>query len=108
MYSIPGTYGIRWQVSRKRVYYLVNIKQVKQLTIEVHGSVENLQELKHPGVYATDTAIKKFWDFKIFWATPLKPPGCDMLRSPEKSNVAEDDFGGIASIRFPYSTEAGG
>jgi hypothetical protein len=107
MHSIPGTYGVRYNISRKRVYRLVSIKQVKQLAIEVHGSVENLPELERPRAWAAETAVKKYWGFKRFREAPLKPPGCDMSRLPERRNLVKDDFGGIASIRFPHLTDMG-
>lgn len=104
MYSIPGMYGVWGTVSRYRVYRLVSVKQAKRLAIEVHGSVENLPELEKSSTYA---ASKKFWLFKRFREAPLNPVGCDPSRPPQKLNLGEDDFSGVASIRFPSLSDLG-
>lgn len=106
MHSIPGTYGIRLEVSRRRVYRLVGVKQAKQLAIEVHGSVGNLAKLM-PRTGTEDMPSRKFRILTRFHEAPLEPPACDLSRLPEKSNFTEDDYGGMASIRFPYLTGAG-
>jgi hypothetical protein len=106
MHSIPGKYGVRFQVSRRRVYRLVSVKQAKQLGIEVHGSIGNLAKFI-PSPRTGKMTSREFWILKHFHEAPLEPPGCDMSRLPEKSNLVEDGFGGMASIRFPYLTEAG-
>ncbi|KAH9885010.1 hypothetical protein F4778DRAFT_761618 [Xylariomycetidae sp. FL2044] len=107
MHSIPGTYGMRRGVSRKRVYRLVNIKQVKRLAIDVHGSVDNLPELDMPEGDFAGPAFKRFYVFMCFREAPLNPPGRDMSRLPERSSLVEDDFYGMASIRFPYLNDVG-
>ncbi|KAI1503979.1 hypothetical protein F5X99DRAFT_373131 [Biscogniauxia marginata] len=106
MYGIPGTYNMRFQVSRRRVYRLVNVKQAKQLGIKVHGSVESLAEFM-PKTRVGKMTSREFWMFKRFHEAPLEPLGCDLSRLPEKANLGNDDFGGMASIRIPYLTEAG-
>ncbi|KAJ2893826.1 uncharacterized protein MKZ38_008208 [Zalerion maritima] len=83
------------------------IKQVKQLAIEVHGTLENLPEPERPRACSAEKEVKKFWLFKRFREAPLEPPGCDMSQLPGKSNLVEDDFGGVATIRFPYLTDVG-
>lgn len=45
--------------------------------------------------------------FRHFHEAPLDPPGCDLSRLPRKAEVVEDDFGGMASIRFPSLSDAG-
>lgn len=106
MHSIPGMYDVGFPISRRRVHRLVSVKQAKKLGIEVHGSVENLANLmpKAPGGRMT---LRMFWIFTSFHEAPLEPPGCDLSRQPEKSNSVQDDFGGMASIRFPYIKKAG-
>jgi len=106
MYSIPGEYGVKFTVSRRRVYRLVNVKQAKQLGIDIHGSVENLSKLLPDSPVGTITS-RKLLVLKRLQEAPLTPPGCDLSRQKEPSERVEDDFGGMASIRLPYLTEAG-
>ncbi|KAI1122291.1 hypothetical protein F5Y10DRAFT_287343 [Nemania abortiva] len=105
-YSIPGTYGMKLNLSRRRVCRLVSIKQVKQLGIEIHGSAEALGKFMPTGQSGKMT-FREFRIIKQFHDAPLEPPGCDMSRLQEKSNLVEDDFGGMASMRFPYLTRSG-
>ncbi|ROT38450.1 hypothetical protein SODALDRAFT_333027 [Sodiomyces alkalinus F11] len=102
LHSIPGTYSVRFQVSRRRVYRLVSVKQAKRLGVEVHGSVEDLAKLV-PARRTVKMTTRQFWVFRRFHEAPREPPGCDLSR-----HMVEDDFGGVASLRFPYLTEAGG
>lgn len=106
LYSIPGTYGVMFLLSRRKVYRLVSVKQVKQLAIEVHGSAENVANLM-PTTPPRGMAWREFCIFKWFHEAPLEPPGCDLSRIPERSNLVEDDFGGMASIRMPYLSGTG-
>ncbi|KAM5346588.1 hypothetical protein ACJ41O_009593 [Fusarium nematophilum] len=109
MQSIPGTFGLRFQFSRKKVCRLVSVKQAKQLALQVHGSAAKLAELrlKHCVGKTTAMTARNLGMFKHFHEAPLEPPGCDMSRLPRKAQVVEDDFGGMASIRFPYLGDAG-
>ncbi|RBR05895.1 uncharacterized protein FIESC28_11259 [Fusarium coffeatum] len=106
MHSVPGTFGLRFQFAHKQVEHLVSVKQAKKLALEVHGSAENLAKLRptyRPGrVSMKDAAV-----FKHFHEASLDPPGCDLSRLPRKAEVVEDDFGGMASIRFPYLSDSG-
>ncbi|KAI4868381.1 hypothetical protein F4820DRAFT_123059 [Hypoxylon rubiginosum] len=106
MHSIPGIYCVRFQVSYSRTCRLVSVKQAKQLGIEVHGSIENLAKLALTTRRGKMTS-RESWILKYFREAPLEPPGCDLSRLPEKSNITEDNFAGMASIRIPYLTEAG-
>ncbi|KAF4974050.1 hypothetical protein FZEAL_9004 [Fusarium zealandicum] len=106
MHSIPGTFGLRFQFSHKRAHRLVSVKQAKELAIQVHGSVEKLAELR-PRFPTGKLTAKDLGMFKHFHEAPLEPPGCDLSRLPRKAQVVEDDFGGMASIRFPYLADAG-
>ncbi|KAF4976142.1 hypothetical protein FZEAL_7161 [Fusarium zealandicum] len=101
LHSIPGTYGVMLHVSRRKVYRLVSVKQVKQLAIEVHGTAENVANLM-PTTPPQGMTWREFCIFKSFHEASLEPPGCDLSRMPERSNLVEDDFGGMASIRMPY------
>lgn len=101
LHSIPGTYGVMFRISRRRAYRLVSVKQVKQLAIEVHGSAENVANLM-PTTPPRGMTWREFCIFKLFHEAPLEPPGCDLSRMPERSNLVEDDFGGMASIRMAY------
>ncbi|KAH7176330.1 hypothetical protein EDB81DRAFT_836399 [Dactylonectria macrodidyma] len=89
LHSIPSTYGVMLHVSRRKVYRLV------------HGSTENVANLM-PISPPQGMSLREFWIFKWFHKAPLEPPGCDLSRMPERSNLVEDDFGGMASIRMPY------
>ncbi|KAI5865425.1 hypothetical protein GGS23DRAFT_426333 [Durotheca rogersii] len=100
LHSIPGTYSVMFHVSRRKVYRLVSVKQVKQLAIEVHGSAENVARLLPP-TPPQGMSRRDFWIFKWFHMAPLDPPACDLSRKPGRSNLVEDDFGGMASIRMP-------
>ncbi|KAF4468586.1 hypothetical protein FALBO_4523 [Fusarium albosuccineum] len=106
MQSIPGTFGLRFQFAHKRVERLVSVKQAKQLALQVHGSAEKLAELRL-AFRADNMAPRDVGMFRHFHEAPLEPPGCDMSRLPRKAEVVEDDFGGMASIRFPYLAETG-
>ncbi|KAH8160954.1 hypothetical protein CIB48_g7290 [Xylaria polymorpha] len=106
LYSIPGTYNVRLQISRRRISRLVSAKQAKQLAIQIHGSIETSPEL-NPLHRPRTTPLKEFWKFKRFIEAPLEPPGCDLSRMPDKSNAVEDECCGMASIRFAYLTAAG-
>ncbi|KAM0561225.1 hypothetical protein ACHAPJ_003730 [Fusarium lateritium] len=106
MRSVPGTFGLRFQFAHKEVERLVSVKQAKELAMEIHGSAEKLAELRpryHPG----RTSMKDAAIFRHFQEASLEPPGCDLSRLPRKAEVVEDDFGGMASIRFPYLSDAG-
>ncbi|KAI1771100.1 hypothetical protein F4818DRAFT_221714 [Hypoxylon cercidicola] len=103
MHSIPGTYSVRFHVSCSPSCRLVSVKQAKQLAIEVHGSIEHLAPRTRSGKMPS----REFWVFKHFHDAPLEPLGCDMSRLPEKSNITEDKFASMASIRIPYLAEAG-
>lgn len=106
MRSIPGMYDVRFEVSRRRVYRLVSVKQAKQLGVEVHGSVENLAKLM-PRACPRDMTLKELRVFRDFHGMPLQPPSYGLSRLPDSPDHVEDDFGGMASIRFPYLTEVG-
>ncbi|KAL4722267.1 hypothetical protein ACLX1H_010616 [Fusarium chlamydosporum] len=106
MHSVPGTFGLRFQFAHKQVENLVSVKQAKKLALEIHGSLEKLAKLRptyRPGkVSMKDAAV-----FRHFHEASLDPPGCDLSRLPRKAEVVEDDFGGMASIRFPYLSDTG-
>ncbi|KAL2752763.1 hypothetical protein ACRALDRAFT_1052560 [Sodiomyces alcalophilus JCM 7366] len=106
LHSIPGTYGVMFRISRRKVYRLVSVKQVKQLAIDVHGSTENVANLM-PTSPPQGMTWRKSCIFKWFHEAPLEPPGCDLSRMPERSNLVEDDFGGMASIRMPCLSGTG-
>lgn len=106
MYSIPGIYTLWFRISRKRVYRLVSVKQAKQLAIEVHGSAENVAKLmpKDPVEPMTE---RQFSIFKQFHEASLEPGACDLSRLAGDDGVIRDDYCSMASIRFPYLTDAG-
>ncbi|KAI1738568.1 hypothetical protein F4680DRAFT_425483 [Xylaria scruposa] len=106
LYSIPGTYCVRFRISRRRMSRLVSVKQAKQLAIRIHGSIETSPEL-NPVLCPRRTHRRELWKFKRFIEAPLEPPGCDLSKMPEKSNAIEDECCGMASIRFAYLTAAG-
>ncbi|KAI3337960.1 hypothetical protein F4824DRAFT_509569 [Ustulina deusta] len=106
MYSIPGYYGIRFSFQRHKTRRLVNVKQAKQLGIEVHRSIDQMSRLlsgKCPGMPSTES-----WVPNYFLEAPLEPPGSDMPRLATKHKYQRyDQFSGIACIRFPYLTQSG-
>ncbi|KAM0307472.1 hypothetical protein ACHAPM_000191 [Fusarium culmorum] len=106
MHSVPGTFGLRFQFAHKQVEHLVSVKQAKKLALEIHGSDEELAKLRptyRPGkVSMKDAAI-----FRHFHEASLDSPGCDLSRLPRKAEIVEDDFGGMASIQFPYLSDTG-
>ncbi|RSL70298.1 hypothetical protein CEP54_001897 [Fusarium duplospermum] len=106
MHSIPGTFGLRFQFAHKQVEHLVSVKQTKQLALQVHGSPESLAELM-PKFRAANMTPRVLGMFRHFHEAPLEPPACDMSQLPRKAEVVEDDFGGMASIRFPSLTDFG-
>ncbi|KAF4997519.1 hypothetical protein FDECE_12049 [Fusarium decemcellulare] len=91
---------VMFHVSRRKKYRLVSVKQAKQLAIEVHGSAENVASLM-PTAFSPTMPEREFWTFKQFHEAPLEPPACDLSRKPGKSNIVEDGYGGMASIRMP-------
>lgn len=103
LHSIPGSYSVLFHIWRPKEYRLVSVKQAKQLAIQVRGSAENVARLLPP-TPPPDMPARDFWIFKRFHEAPLDPPACDLSQKPEKSNLAKDDFGGMASIRMPSLT----
>ncbi|KAM0355810.1 hypothetical protein ACHAPU_000197 [Fusarium lateritium] len=101
MHTVPGTFGLRFQFAHKQVERLVSVKQAKQLALEIHGSAKKLAQLR-PTYQPGRTSMKDAAVFRHFHEASLAPPGCDLSRLPRKAEVVEDDFGGMASIRFPY------
>lgn len=106
MFSIPGDYSTGCPIRRNRTYRLVCVKQAKQLAIKIHGSTEAVQAFRSPE--PRPTRIWKTRKEKImegFHDAPLEPPGCERFAK----SVVEDDYGGMAAIRFPvldrYKTE---
>ncbi|KAM0207552.1 hypothetical protein ACHAQI_007555 [Fusarium lateritium] len=106
MHSVPGTFGLRFQFTHKQVERLVSVKQAKQLALEIHGSAKKLSQLR-PTYCPGRTSMKDAAIFRHFHEASLEPPGCDLSRLPRKAEVVEDDFGGMASIRFPYLSVTG-
>lgn len=98
MFSIPGDYGTGWPIRRNRVYRLVCVQQAKRLAIKVHGSVEAVRAFRPP-----QPRPPRGWKTRpekimaCFHDAPMKPPG----REIATKSVIEDDYGGMAVIRFP-------
>lgn len=99
MLSIPGDYSTGWPVRRNRTYRLVCVKQAKQLAIDIHGSIEAVQAFRPP-----QPRPPRGWKTRRdkmmagFHDAPLESPGCEIFAKP----VFEDDYGGMAAIRFPF------
>ncbi|KAF5019988.1 hypothetical protein F66182_7994 [Fusarium sp. NRRL 66182] len=106
MNTLPGTFGLRFQFAHKRVERLVSVKQAKELAMVVHGSAEELVKVM-PRYCPGKISMKDAAIFRHFHEASLDPPACDLSRLPRKADVAEDDFGGMASIRFPYLSDTG-
>lgn len=107
MRSIPGTYSVRTpEKAHHKPYQLVSAKHAKQLGLNVHGSPEKLAEFM-PSIPAVGERSREFYDFKRYHEAPLEPPGCDMSKLPEKSNIGDDGFAGVASLRVPYLSGSG-
>merc|ERR1712000_619002 len=86
MHSIPGTFGLRFQFAHKQVEHLVSVKQAKQLALQVHGSPEQLAELR-PKFRAANMTPRVLGMFRHFHEAPLEPPACVMSRLPRKAEV---------------------
>ena len=105
MRSIPGSYCVRYEISRRRACRLVNIKQLKQLAIDVHGSAENVAKLMPED--SSGMSFKDFCTLRQFHEASLEPPGCDLSKVPSKENRVNDQYCGMASIRMPSLTSSG-
>lgn len=103
--NIPREYGVRYSASQRKRLRLLNVKQVKQLAIRVHGSCEALNRCapKYPG----SDARRKGWMLLALHSAPLEIPGSDMSKLREQKNLSEDEFGGVATIRFPFLSPCG-
>ncbi|KAF7560268.1 hypothetical protein G7046_g3879 [Stylonectria norvegica] len=108
MRSIPGTYSVRGpeKTHRKR-YQLVSVRHAKQLGLLVHGSSEKLAEFMPSIPAAGAVPSKEFHEFKRYHEAPLEPPGSDMSKLPERANIGNDRFAGMASLRVPYISGSG-
>lgn len=105
MKNIPNHYGIRYRTSKARVFRLVNVKQAKQRAIQVHGSSEALEKFAPNGPIRNST--KRGLMLRALNMAPLEPPGGDMSKTYRQIDQQDDEFGGVASIRFPFVSSAG-
>ncbi|KAF4449551.1 hypothetical protein F53441_7210 [Fusarium austroafricanum] len=107
MRSIPGTYSVRTlEKTHRKLYQLVSVRHAKQLGLDVHGSPEKLAEFM-PSTPARGERSRKFYEFKRYHEAPLEPPGRDMSKLPQKANIGNDHFAGMASLRVPYISGSG-
>lgn len=106
MYSIPGVYRIADHIHRARVGRFFSVKQVKQLAIDVHGSMD-IMERRLPSRLLENYTLEGMLMCKTLHLTPMQPPGCDMSRLPDWPSLVVDGFAGMASIRIPLLTDAG-
>ncbi|KJZ70870.1 hypothetical protein HIM_09735 [Hirsutella minnesotensis 3608] len=106
LHSIPDTYCVRFQVSRRRVYRLVNVKQIKQLALRVHGSPEKVLTFL-PRVNVGTSATGNLSSLKTLHKASLEPPGRDMSLIRHSDQLGNDHFCGMASMRLPVLTDAG-
>ncbi|KAJ4325813.1 hypothetical protein N0V84_003362 [Fusarium piperis] len=111
LFSIPGTYNVRYPISRKRVLRLVCVKQAKQLALQIHGSPESVAKIipKAPprGIETNEAETKEYWTLRGFHEAPLDPPGRDLSQLPRPEKEVDDEFGGMAAIRMPYLGKKG-
>lgn len=111
LFSIPGTYNVRYNISRKRVFRLVCVKQAKQLALQVHGSPESLAKIipRAPprGIETNAAETKEYWTLRGFHEAPLEPPGRDLSLLPTRPEDVCDEFGGMAAIRMLHLGDKG-
>ncbi len=100
MQSIPGTYSVRWTISRQRQFKLVSVKAAKELGIKIHGSVQKMAETLAARRLAKVTE-REFCSLLWFQDAPLQPLCRHPSMEPIGSNVPNDGFCGMASISFP-------
>ncbi|KAI0449091.1 hypothetical protein F5B21DRAFT_520701 [Xylaria acuta] len=86
---------------------LVSAEQVKQLVIEVHWTVENIanlmQKLQAGKITSGESRLLGHFHETAY----SEPAGRHFWRWPEKPIFEGNELNGMASIRFPYVTEAG-
>lgn len=103
LHSIPGPYYVTCERTHRRVHRLVCVREAKRLAIDMHGSAEDVAKFMPEAGPRT----KQFWLLRHYHEAPLEPPGCDMSTLPGRANDVEDDYSGMASMRFPWLTDAG-
>ncbi|KAI9824126.1 MAG: hypothetical protein M1819_001081 [Sarea resinae] len=94
MLSIPGTYSVGFTVSRRRRLRLVSQKQVRQLSLAVHGSQEAMES------FLTSQNAGKLTSFEMFDFQWLTDPSSGS-QSGWSTNYPNDQFCGMASTCFP-------
>ncbi|KAI0439498.1 hypothetical protein F4803DRAFT_44829 [Xylaria telfairii] len=95
--AIPGSYFVGSQQTQRCSIPLVSVKQAKQLANEVHGSAR-MTAIK----YVESKPFARSTVYQRFHHAPLDPPGCDLSRVRLKAPPEDDDYCGMAAIRFPY------
>lgn len=104
MYSIPNTYDVGRERSRLTVYRLVSVRQAKKLAIEVHGSADAVQAFKPAAPHNSNHSFPRImWTMQQYHDLPLE----ETDRNPIQEGVLDDEFGGMATIRFPTLTDGG-
>lgn len=104
MRNIPGTYAVRgMEKVHRRISQLVSVRAAKQLGIDIHGSAERLAGY----LPQRSPSLRRCYDFRRYHEAPLEAPGCDMSTLPAKSNIGNDPFAGVASLRVPWITDSG-
>ncbi|KAI8944029.1 hypothetical protein F4801DRAFT_281668 [Xylaria longipes] len=95
--AIPGSYFVGSQQTQRWSIPLVSVKQTKQLANEVHGSAR-MTAIK----YVESKPFARSTVYQRFHNASLDPPGCDLSRVRLKALPEDDDYCGMAAIRFPY------
>jgi hypothetical protein len=99
MWSIPGKYGVPHRISRQRSIRLTSVKAVKELAVQVHGSMEALTA-NYP-LDPRDHTSSKFDKLLWYRQAPLHPLSQDPLTINDVGMRPSDDFGGMGAIPFP-------
>jgi len=95
MRSIPGSYSVSYQISRKRPLRLLCVGPAKQLALLENGDFEARLESKYHNRLVSQ---KDYYKYKSFMAELDDVPRSSM------SNIGNDEYCGMASIPFPHLT----
>ncbi|KAI1756196.1 hypothetical protein F4782DRAFT_537967 [Xylaria castorea] len=95
--AIPGSYFVGSQQTQRWSIPLVSVKQAKRLANAVHGSAR-MTAIR----YVESKPFLRSTVYQRFHHARLDPPGCDLSRARLKAVPEDDDYCGMAAIRFPY------
>ena len=106
MLSVPGTYSVRYTVTRRKRTKLVSLKQARELGVAVHGSEEAMGKfvaLRNNGKLTCQQLHVGKW----LKASFEKPQSHYQTVSISYANTPNDRFCGMASVVFPSLRQNG-